>query len=405
MIPRGLARLCSLAAAMSIASPCKSGVWGTQPVVGLLGDYSSNPALLNLPNTAESHAALLLDAPTTYVADAFKLSLLPSFRLSNSQGYSSLDSDYAHFNVSGEFDTEPDTVIATAALARDSSLYHDLLLSGSTGVRRDAITADLNWDRQLTERYDFDTDVDSTRVRYGVSAGVSPLTDYKYSSLNVTTGWAQSERGKLTVTAVVGRYTSLDGSTQSKNTNLQLGFTEKLSEIWTLAASAGYSRANNQILSEQTSLELTDQGPEVVLTPVLGKSTQNGSVYSLNLSRQTPLLTVTAIAARTLAPTGFAFLSRQDTYQLKATYNLSERWGFTGDVHRVAFQQPDISGAGVDFDTTYLQFSASWRWTESWTLTISATRVMEHYIAPSLDIASSGISVEFSRQFDWKSLQ
>src|SRR5271168_1622872 len=105
MIQRRWARFCLLAAAMSIARFSDAGVWGAQPVVGVAGDYSTNPALLNLPNTEESHVALLVDAPTTYNGDAFKFSILPSFRLSDTQGYSSLDSDYEHLNVSGEFDT------------------------------------------------------------------------------------------------------------------------------------------------------------------------------------------------------------------------------------------------------------------------------------------------------------
>ena len=77
MTPSRVAPFCVLAAAMSIAKPSSAGVWGSQPTVGVSGDYSTNPGLLNLPNTAESHAALLLDGPTTYNGDAFKFSVLP----------------------------------------------------------------------------------------------------------------------------------------------------------------------------------------------------------------------------------------------------------------------------------------------------------------------------------------
>src|SRR6202011_749171 len=130
-IRRRWARFCLLAAAMAVASLSRAGVWGSQPVIGISGDYSSNPALLNLPHTAESHAALLVDAPTSYNGDAFKFSVRPSFRLSDSQGYSSLDSNYVHLNTSGEFDTERSVFTAVGGAARDSSLYHDYLLSGS----------------------------------------------------------------------------------------------------------------------------------------------------------------------------------------------------------------------------------------------------------------------------------
>src|SRR5580704_9246876 len=134
MTQRWSARFCSLAAAVFFASTSTAGVWGSQPVLGFSGDYSSNPALVDLPNTAQTHAALLLDAPTTYVGDAFKLSISPSFRLSNQRGYSTLDSDYEHLTAGAEFDSERDTFTVSGTAARDSSLYHDYLLSGSTGV-------------------------------------------------------------------------------------------------------------------------------------------------------------------------------------------------------------------------------------------------------------------------------
>jgi hypothetical protein len=405
MIRRGAALLCSLAVAMCIASRSNAGVWGTQPVLGFSGDYSSNPALLNLPDTAETHAALLLDAPIQYVGDAFKLSVLPSFRLSDSEGYSSLDSDYEHLTVSSEFDTERNTFTASGLVARDSSLYHDYLLSGSTGVRRDTGTADVNWDRQLTERFEVDTDVNSTRVRYGESVGVPTLIDYKYSSVVPTLTWAESELSKFNVSAAAGRYNSLDGTTESTNANLQLGFIKKLSDIWSLTASAGYSRARNQADTFEYAYEITPEGRLILVRfPVVVKSDQNGSIFSVNLSRQTELLLLSAVAMRQLVPTGFAFLSRQENYEARATYTATPRWTFNGDVHRINYQLPGITG-NTELHTSNFQLSAVWLWTEHWTLTMTATRVMERYATPNIDISASGVSLELSRQFNWKSLQ
>jgi len=398
------ARFCSLAAAMFFASPTRAGVWGSQPVLGFSGDYSSNPALVDLPNTAETHAALLLDAPTTYVGDAFKLSISPSFRLSNQRGYSTLDSDYEHLTAGAEFDTDRNTLTVSGTAARDSSLYHDYLLSGSTGVRRDTGIADLNWDRQLNERFEVDTDVNSTRVRYDDSAGLATLMDYKYLSLTPTLAWAESERTKLTVAAAVGRYNSLDGTTESSNANLQLGFVRTISQVWSISASAGYSRADNEIHSEEEVLEFTELGPIIASIPVTLRSTQIGSVYSFNLSRQTELLLLSAVASRQLVPTGFAFLSRQDNYEAKAAYTPSSRWIISGDLHRVNYQAPGVIGS-IDLHTTNFQLSAAWQWTEHWTITMTATRVTERYDSPIIGISASGASLELSHQFNWKSFQ
>jgi hypothetical protein len=398
---RRSAQYCFLAAAMTIVSPSRAGIWGTQPVIGISGDYSSNPSLSNLPNTAESHADALLDAPTTYNGDALKLSILPSFRLSNAQGYSSLDSDYEHLNVGAEFDTDRDVFTAAAGAARDSSLYHDYLLNGSTGVRRDTATADLNWDRHVTERFEIDADVNSMRERFGQSTGAATLTDYKYTSIAPNLGWTESELGKLTLGANAGRYNSLDGLTESTSANVQLGIARQLSEIWALSASAGYSRADNRIDLTEEAVEFTPNGPILVLIPLAAKSSQSGSIFSVNLSRQTSLLLLSANASRQLTPTGFAFLSRQDNYELKATYTPSERWTFNGDVRRIRYEQPGLGDQRV----VSLQLSAVWQWTEHWSITMNASYVAERYGSPAVGISSSEVGVELSRRFNWKSFQ
>jgi hypothetical protein len=400
-----VAPFCVLAAAMSVTKPSAAGVWGSQPTVGVSGDYFTNPGLLNLANTAETRVALLLDGPTTYNGDAFKFSVLPSLRLSDAQGYSSLDSDYAHLNASGEFDTARSALILSAGLARDSSLYHDYILDGAAGVLRDTATAELNWDRHLTERLDFNTDISSSRVRYGAPQGVGTLTDYEYTSVTPGFTWDASERTKITATASAGRYKSLDGTTESSNANLQLGFVKKLTEIWTLSATGGYSRANNELDTTEQLLEFIDGGIAIVSVPISVKSSQNGSVFSASLARQTELLLLTADASRQLTPTGFVFLSRQDSYGLKANYTPSQRWTLGGDVHRVIYQQPQRIGPIVDLDLDTLKVFATWQWTEHWTATVNASYLLEHYGTPTIGIDSTGVSVELSRQFDWKKFQ
>jgi hypothetical protein len=402
MIRRRWARFCSLAAAMSIAKLSVAGVWGSQPVIGIVAAYYTNPALISVPNSAETHGDLLVDAPTSYIADAYKLSILPSVRLSNVQGYSFLDSNYEHLSISNEFDTPSDTIVLTSSLARDSSLYHDYLLNGSIGVRRDSLLTDLSWSRQLSERMELDTDASWTRALYGQAVGTATLTDYKYTSLNPTLSWSKSERTKLTFSAGVGRYNSLDGMTQSTNANLQVGLVKQLSEIWSLSASAGYSRANNRDNSVEDVLELTPFGFIVIPIPVTINSAQNGSIYSFTLSRKTPLATLSGSASRQLAPTGFAFLSREELFELKATYTPSERWTLSGDARRLSYNLPQGPTTSVNLNLVYFDLSAAWQWTEKWTATVKATRVMERYVGTGFDIDSSGVSIEISRQFDWK---
>ena len=378
------ALLCFTAVAMCIANASRAGVWGTDPVLGLSSDYSTNPGLLYIDHTAETHAALLIDVPTTYVADAVRFSVLPSFRISNSSGYSSLASDYEHLTLIGEFDTERSTLTATGQLARDSSLYYNYYFNGSTGVRRDSALADLNWVRALTERWNLNVDVDSTRVQYGHSITYTTLTDYRYSSAAPSISWSANERSSFSLQAGIGDYNSLDGLTRSINSNVQLGFKRQLDELWNLSASAGVSRETDKIK--------TFFGPF--------DSTADGTVFAANVTRQGERLAVSGQASRSLVPSGYAFLSRQDTYQLSASYPTSERWTFNGHVRRLRAENPQLLAPTIDQSYLELGLSAVWLFTEHWTATFMASYVTDKVSPPPTRVDASGFSIQLARHFN-----
>ena len=410
MIQRWSAPLCLSAAAMLPYSGAKAGVWGVDPVLGITGDYATNPVLLDTPHTAQTDAALLIDAPTTYNGGDLKLSILPSFRIGDTRSYSSVNSDYEHLNVKGEFATERSAFTATAGVTRDSSLYLNYLANGAAGVRRDGAAADLNGARFLTENLELNADVDTTHVRYAGAAGVTALVDYKYTSVSPTLAWNSAERDKFTVTASAGQYDSLDGATRSRNANLQLGFARQVTEIWTLTASGGFSRALNRLVLDEY-LVLTPQGIGISTVPVgevlqvypaRAESSQNGAVYSVNLTRTGERLTLNAGASRQETPTGFAFLSRLETLELHAAYALTARWSLGANARYVNAQDPDQAQAGRLYGRTVKNFGldATWQWTEHWTLSLAASRITERYESPHLDPASNQIAVTISRKFN-----
>jgi hypothetical protein len=391
---------CLCFAAMMQLSCARAGVWGIDPLIGVVGDYSTNAQLLEASHTAESDAAVLLNAPTTYNGNGFELFVTPSFRFSNSSGYSAVTSDYERLNVKGEFDAERSVFTAAAGIAQDSSLYYDYLTNGGTGVRRDSWTGDLNWDRSFTERLDLDTDVSFIHSRYAEGVGAPTLTDYKYTSISPTLSWSSSERGKLTVSAGVGRYDSLDGTTSSRDANLQVGFVRQLSEIWSLTSTVGYSRALNRFNGDEEVLVFTPNGPEIVIVPFTVESAQNGTIYSLNLSRKGERLTINAIASRQLTPTGFDYLALLTAYELTTTYACSERLSLSSDMRYMKSVSPQQLGQSYESTPKYVGISASWRWTERWTATIGASYVTDRYAPPGVNVSSTELSITLSRQFD-----
>jgi hypothetical protein len=417
MTQRRWALRCGLLVTMALAEHARAGVWGMDPVLGVLGDYSTDPALLHQPDAEVGSGAVQVDLPTTYVADGFKLAVQPSFRVGDSHGYSSVASDYEHLNIVSEYDTELSSLTATGALNRDSSLSYNYLANGSAGVRRDGGTADLNWDLHLSERLELGTDANTQRVLYAEPFGVATLTDYNYSSVAPVLSWASSERNKVTLSSSVGRYDSLNSrdaqdqptSSVSRSVNLQLGFVRQLSEEWTLTATGGFSRALNAInLNEYVCCTVvnTPQGPafELEAIPVKAESAQNGSVYMLSLTHQGEQLSLNAVASRQLTPTGFAFLSQLNNYELKAAYTLSERWSFSGDARLQTYQNPPVNGTVPRVTVQYYALAANWSWTEHLTLSLSGARVSNNVPASAestrYSVASNEVTLTLSRKFD-----
>lgn len=399
MTQRGSSLLCLLMAAMTLCSSSKAGVWGSDPVLGFAGDYATNPLLSDVPTSAQTHGAVLLDAPTAYTADAFKLSVLPSFRVGDTGGYSSVTSNYQRLNAQAEFDTPLNTFTTLAGVSRDSTLSQTYLTNGSTGVRRDSASADLNWDRKFTETVGLDTDFSAIRARYDQPPGQNTLVDYKYVSLSPTLTWASSERNQFTVSATAGRYNTLNGSNESRNANLQLGFTRQLSEVWTLTVSGGYSRALNRVETEELLPIFTPTGIFYQVVPVTVSSSQNGSVYSVNLSHKGEQLLLTASASRKLTASGLALLSTQDSYELNGKYTLSDRWTITGDLRYVMYKNPQTNGTTTNIDVGYYTLGANWQWTELWVVALGASHVAEKVQQPMYSAATNEVTISLSRHF------
>ena len=417
MIPRRWALLGWWVGAMVVAERVSAGVWGMDPVIGILGDYSTNPALIHAPDQGVASGAVQADLATSYIDDGIKLIVDPSFRFGDNRGYSAVTSDFEHLNLRGEYDTSLSTLTVTGGLSRDSSLSYNYLSNGTAGVRRDGGNVDLNWDKHLTERLEFDVDGNSQRVLYAQPYGVASLTDYNYTSASPSVSWEASERDKISFSGNVGRYDSLNSrdehdqpvSSVSRSANLQLGFTHQLTELWTLTATGGYSRALNAINLDEyacCTLVSTPQGLEFELEafPVKAETAQNGSVYMVNLTRQGERFTFAAIASRQLAPTGFAFLSREESYEVKAGYTLTERWSISGDARYQRYQNPPVNGTVPEVSLQFYNIAVNWAWTEHLTVSLSGTRVSNNVpttiVGPAYGVATNEVTLTLSRQFD-----
>ena len=386
----------SIVSLLSAGGRVIANPWSTQPLIGVAAEYASNPELIASSPQSETHAALLVDLPVNYDLDSVHFAVTPRVRYSNTTGYSSITSNYYHLDSSAQFLNELSSLTFRGSFYRDSSLLYAGGLANGIGERRDTSTADINWQRVLTERVQIQLDANTTRTLFGQNAVSAELIDYRYSSLSPSLAYSVSERDTLRVVGSAGRYYSLNGSTSSDSANLQLGFDHQLNELWKLSTSAGYSKSINKY---DYSFYEYYNGYFYPVSEVL-KGNQTGGVYSASVTRQSETLSLSAGATRALTPTGLAFLTRQDSVNVSANYGFSERWTFSAGAIWQNLSNPVIGGGSVDRRFYNVDFSAQWHWTEQWRVTLDARVLGQRYNQPVVVSAeSSGLSLEISRQF------
>ena len=380
------------------------GPWSIEPRLGLSTEYTSNPLLESIGAHSETRGAALIDLPLRYDGDDFEFLLRPNGRWTDKSGYSALGSNFEHLDGAAQFGDERNSMALQAEVARDSSLYFVGALVDRIGVARDTVSTNADWTHLMSERAQTQLDASWSRVRYDDSAGSSEqstlanLVDYRYWSAGPTFTYALSERNTIKLLGSYGVYDALDGATHSTSDSAQLGFVRQLTEIWSLTTSAGYSKSKNR---EDTVFDFFG-----FLFPITERSTQSGTVYAASVTRQGERFTFTGGASRALQPTGFAFLSRQDNYTLSAGYKRSERWdyGITATWLNAANPQVNSGQAKLNSEESSTRFlnvhaSLNWHWTPEWVVSVTVSRITQQYGPPTVSAASSGVNVDFLRQF------
>jgi hypothetical protein len=382
--------MCGLLAILS--KPASADPWSVTPRLGISADYETNPGLHTIDVRAEEHVAALFNVPLTYDSDGIECAVTPSGRVSNASGYSSLASNYFHLDAISQFASNRSSATLQGQLARDSSLYFIGGLVNGVGVRRDTEAATGDYTYFMSARSQLQLDASWSEVRFDQPANETILVDYRYFNAGPTFAYQLSERNTLKLIGSYGHYESLNGLSHSNSENVQLAFVRQLTELWTLSASGGYSRAANSQTAEVFV-------PPFFLVPETIKSNQNGTVYAASLTRQGERFNLSAGITRALQPTGFAYLLRQDSYTVTTTFVQSVRWDYQLNAALQKQQLPQFGEAVGSQRYTYAQWTANWHWTPQWTLSLHAMRLSNRYGSPAVSPSSTGVSVDITRQF------
>jgi hypothetical protein len=364
----------------------KSEPLSITPFVGVEAEYSSNPFLLTQPRGL-SDTAILVTAPINYDLDAAHFALNPNVRYSDSGTYASLQSNSLHLDGSVRYLGDLGSFSVTGGFGRDSSLYYSGLTSDGVGVRADSKTAGAAWQRSFAPRLSFELDSSWQQTAYGDQRR-SGLQDYDNVGFAPSLQYLLNERDTVSVLTNGDVYKTANGLTESKSVNLQAALDHRLTEIWTLSVSGGYSVARNSFNLFFRSLLI-----EKI------HSDQKSLVYKATLTRKGELFDLTASASRAFVPTGFAYLSRQDSASIASHYTWSERWGFAASGTYQRTQDPFAGGETTSRSYFAADLQAKWNWTENWAVALEVKETRADYQVPHVSTPSTTVSLEISRQF------
>jgi len=362
--------------------------WAITPLLGISGDYSSNPQLSFSNAAGEEDVAALIDLPVTYDTDGLDVSFRPSGRLGTSRGYSSLASNYVHVDSAVQSSDDLQSLSLRSQLARQASLYDIGSASSGISVRQDSELWSGDWARALSERATLQLDASWSRLLYDQPANVLNLVDYKYWSAGPTVSYSVAELNTVNLIGSFSNYRSLNGQTRSNSGSLQLGLNHQMTELWQLNASAGYSRTMD---SENVYFGPFFRGTE--------RSNQNSAVYALSVAHRGEVVNLTAAASRSLQPVGVSYLSRRDNINFTVTYALNERWDFSSSAAWQRDAQLVVGQAVLNRRYLTAQLTANWHWTERWTVSMQATRAALSYGPPTINTAANGVNLNLTRQF------
>jgi hypothetical protein len=178
----------------------------------------------------------------------------------------------------------------------------------------------------------------------------------------------------------------------SNGKTAQIEWDRKLTELWSTTASVGYSKSTN---AYNFYLQ------QYLVETLPGK--QDATVYSASITRQSERLALSLTASQALAPTGLAFLSREQSVNLLANYQYSTRWTLNAGFAWQNIATPLVTGGSATRQFYDLDLSAQWKWTEQWTIAMHVARIEQRLESaagqPAVSPVSNGVTIEISRLF------
>lgn len=369
--------------------------------VGLSSAYASNPFMVPSGAHAAESVALLANLPATYTSDSQSFDLVPRLRFAETHGDEALLSNYQYLDSVWRINNALNRFTVSADWHYDSTLYNPFENTAALGrsLRRQEDFANLDWQRDLTERSDLHFSGSWDKVNYSQSEDTG-LNSYSYGQAVLQFDHKLNERWQWTSSIGVGRYELIGQSYRSDNRFVQTALIRQLSERWSMTAQVGYSYLSSSGQG-YTCCEILLGPNGYYLQPIpYSQSASHGSGnYVLSFERKSERLVLDLAASRAIQPSGLGALLTQDDVSLKASIPWTERWTLAGTLHGSRLTEPLQQ---FDLGTRRyadLDLSANWLWTEHWTLQLQGSYLWQRQISGGPSVSGTAIYLNLLRPF------
>ena len=317
----------------------------------------------------------MANLPATYTTDTQTIDLVPSFRLAQTYGPVSLLSNYGYLDADWRWKSSRNTFSVGGEWHHDSTYYDQFEQADLLGhdLGRLEESANVSWDRALTERADLTLAGSWDRVAYSQNA-TSTVSNYQYSQASLQYARDLSENMQLTSTVGYGRFQLLDNTYVSDERFAQIGLQRSLSERWNLQAQAGYADLTARGLSYSCcELAIAPDGQlyyePIPVTVYSGRGAPNFAVVGQYKGER---LQYTLSASRVIQPSGLGALITEDNVGVDASFAGTERLSLGAGLHWARIS--DLLGRlNLENQRYYnLSVTANWLWTEKWTLQLQS---------------------------------
>jgi hypothetical protein len=368
--------------------------------VGLAADYNSNPFLRNSDIQGAESEAIVANLPATYTSDTISYELIPRVRFAETQGITSLLSNYQYLDADWKLNQELNTVALGGSWHRDSTFYNvfeNAVLNG-TNLHRQEETGNASWQRLFGERSDVEILASYDQVNYSQNPSLF-VVSYDYLQGTLQYDRTLSERWKWTTAVGYGQYQLRDQSYRSENRFAQTSLTSSLTELWSGSLQLGYSRVTSLTQEQQLAIfQAPGGGFELGFETLKIGASQGTDSFAATVERKGERLVLDLAASRAIEPSGLGALLTQDDASIAVNLPWTERWTVGARLHGARISDPlqQISYSNRRYYDAGL--NASWLVTEHWTLQLSGTYFVQRYSSSVPVGASSSIALSLSRQ-------